>query len=63
MDDPTWWRLTLAAALLRERVDPLGSVARQVGYGTPCALSHAFLREFGVTPGRYRALSDARPSA
>jgi AraC-like DNA-binding protein len=59
----TWWRLTLAASLLRETADPLGSVARQVGYGTPYALSHAFRREFGVTPGRYRALSDARPSA
>ncbi|GAA0936731.1 hypothetical protein GCM10009560_45610 [Nonomuraea longicatena] len=29
--------------------------AALVGYGTPYALSHAFKREFGVTPGRYRA--------
>ncbi|SEL73350.1 AraC-type DNA-binding protein [Streptacidiphilus jiangxiensis] len=53
----TWWRLTLAAELLRGTTDPLGGVARRVGYGTPYALSHAFQREFGVTPGRYRALS------
>ena len=51
----TWWRLTLAAARLRDTPDPLAAIARQVGYGTPYALSHAFLREFGTTPGRYRA--------
>ncbi|MFC7928986.1 AraC family transcriptional regulator [Streptomyces cinereoruber] len=50
----TWWRLTRAAALLRDGTEPLGSVARRVGYSTPYALSHAFRREFGVTPGRYR---------
>ncbi|MFJ5922498.1 AraC family transcriptional regulator [Kitasatospora sp. NPDC092948] len=51
----TWWRLTLAAARLRDTPDPLAAIARQVGYGTPYALSHAFLREFGTTPGRYRS--------
>ncbi|MEV5607295.1 AraC family transcriptional regulator [Streptomyces sp. NPDC052225] len=51
----TWWRMTRAATLLRTADAPLESVARQVGYGSPYALSHAFLREFGVTPGRYRA--------
>ncbi|WP_405982623.1 AraC family transcriptional regulator [Streptomyces sp. NBC_00158] len=51
----TWWRLNLAAALLRDTEDPLAAVARRVGYGTPYALSHAFSREFGTTPGRYRA--------
>ncbi|MFE0772594.1 AraC family transcriptional regulator [Streptomyces sp. NPDC058861] len=50
----TWWRLNRAAALLRNGADPLGAVARRVGYSTPYALSHAFRREFGVTPGRYR---------
>ncbi|MCX5387085.1 AraC family transcriptional regulator [Streptomyces sp. NBC_00083] len=50
----TWWRLTLAAALLRDTPDPLAAVARRVGYATPFAFSHAFKREFGVTPGRYR---------
>ncbi|MFI8101095.1 AraC family transcriptional regulator [Streptomyces sp. NPDC086023] len=51
----TWWRLTSAAALLRGTEDSLSAVARRVGYGTPYAFSHAFQREFGTTPGRYRA--------
>ncbi|WP_331730561.1 AraC family transcriptional regulator (plasmid) [Streptomyces sp. NBC_00868] len=55
----TWWRLNLAATLLRDTGDPLSAVARRVGYGTPYALSHAFSREFGITPGRYRAQAAA----
>lgn len=51
----TWWRLTRTAALLRDTDAPLASVARETGYSSPYALSHAFSREFGVTPGRYRA--------
>ncbi|MCB8907882.1 MULTISPECIES: AraC family transcriptional regulator [unclassified Streptomyces] len=51
----TWWRLTRAAALLRDTPDPLAAVARRVGYSTPYAFSHAFRREFGTTPGQYRA--------
>ncbi len=50
----TWWRLTLAARRLRDTDVPLAAVARESGYGSPYALSHAFSREFGVTPGRYR---------
>ncbi|AKJ11298.1 AraC family transcriptional regulator [Streptomyces incarnatus] len=50
----TWWRLTLAARRLRETDAPLATVARETGYGSPYALSHAFSREFGTTPGRYR---------
>ncbi|MEV6954631.1 AraC family transcriptional regulator [Streptomyces sp. NPDC051183] len=51
----TWWRLTFAATLLRDTPHPLATVARRVGYSTPYALSHAFSREFGTTPGQYRA--------
>ncbi|MFD7614336.1 AraC family transcriptional regulator [Streptomyces sp. NPDC059828] len=51
----TWWRLTVAAGLLRDTQDSLTAIAHRVGYGTPYALSHAFKREFGTTPGRYRA--------
>ena len=51
----TWWRLTLAATMLRETEDPLITIAERVGYGTPYALSHAFKRQFATTPGRYRA--------
>lgn len=51
----TWWRLILAAGLLRDTPDTLATIAGRVGYGSPYALSHAFQREFGTTPGRYRA--------
>lgn len=51
----TWWRLTRGAALLRDGREPLAAVARRVGYSTPYAFSHAFRREFGTTPGQYRA--------
>ncbi|MGW5346706.1 cupin domain-containing protein [Streptomyces sp. HUAS TT3] len=54
-----WWRLTYAAALLRDTADPLAAVAHRVGYGTAYAFSHAFSREFGTTPGRYRAAARA----
>ncbi|MFI5806280.1 AraC family transcriptional regulator [Streptomyces sp. NPDC051561] len=59
----TWWRLTYAATLLRDTEDPLATVARRVGYGTPYAFSHAFSREFGTTPGRYRAAAAGRSTA
>lgn len=49
-----WWRLTRAAALLRDTQEPLDTIARRVGYSSPYALSHAFSRLFGTTPGRYR---------
>lgn len=51
----SWWRMTRAASLLRDSDAPLTSIAHRVGYASPYALSHAFSREFGVTPGRYRA--------
>lgn len=54
-----WWRLTRAAGLLRSTAEPLDAIARRVGYGSPYALSHAFSRQFGTTPGRYRARSGA----
>ncbi|WP_328312162.1 AraC family transcriptional regulator [Streptomyces sp. NBC_00442] len=53
----TWWRLTRAAALLRTTPDALDAIAARVGYSTPYALSHAFSRQYGTTPGRYRAAS------
>ncbi|MEU4508247.1 AraC family transcriptional regulator [Nonomuraea wenchangensis] len=63
----TWWRVILAATLLRDTKETLAAIADRVGYGSPYALSHAFQREFGITPGRYReatnrrATSDASP--
>ncbi|MGP4014157.1 cupin domain-containing protein [Streptomyces sp. 4N124] len=51
----TWWRVILTATLLRDTQETLAAIAGRVGYGSPYALSHAFQREFGTTPGRYRA--------
>ncbi|HEY2791334.1 MAG TPA: helix-turn-helix transcriptional regulator, partial [Micromonosporaceae bacterium] len=51
----TWWRMTTAARLLHRTDLPLPAIAREVGYGSPFAFSHAFKRHFGSTPGHYRA--------
>ena len=51
----TGWRLALAADLLRSGDATIAAVARQVGYGTPFALSSAFKRAYGVSPNAYRA--------
>jgi AraC-like DNA-binding protein len=51
----TGWRIALAADLLREPGANLGSVAQQVGYGSPFALSTAFKRVRGISPQQYRA--------
>jgi AraC-like DNA-binding protein len=50
----TGWRLALAADLLREPDATVGAVARQVGYGSPYALSTAFKRARGVSPQQHR---------
>ena len=50
----TRWRLSLAADLLRESDSTIAEIARQVGYGSPFALSTAFKRVHGVSPHRYR---------
>jgi AraC-like DNA-binding protein len=50
----TGWRLALAADLLREPDATVGAVARQVGYGSPFALSTAFKRVHGISPRDHR---------
>ncbi|GAB3976978.1 AraC family transcriptional regulator [Actinoallomurus acanthiterrae] len=50
----TWWRMTIAARLLRDSATPLRVVARQAGYSSDIAFAAAFKREYGITPGRYR---------
>jgi AraC-like DNA-binding protein len=50
----TAWRLTLAADLLRDPGESVGSVAERVGYATPYAFSTAFKRVRGVSPRQYR---------
>lgn len=58
----TGWRLALAADLLRDPDATVGSVARQVGYGTPFAFSAAFKRVRGVSPQEHRLVSAAGPA-
>ncbi|MFJ2814214.1 cupin domain-containing protein [Streptomyces sp. NPDC087294] len=58
-----WWRVVRAAGLLRDTKETLAAIATRVGYGSPYALSHAFEREFGTTPGRYRAQATGRPAS
>jgi AraC-like DNA-binding protein len=48
------WRLTLAADLLLDPAETIGSVARKVGYGSPYALSAAFKRVRGISPRQHR---------
>jgi AraC-like DNA-binding protein len=50
----TGWRIALAADLLLEPDATVGSVAAQVGYGSPFALSTAFKRVRGMSPKQYR---------
>ncbi|WP_067670722.1 AraC family transcriptional regulator [Nocardia miyunensis] len=51
----TWWRMTLAARMLREADVPLRTVATRVGYVSEYAFAKAFKREFGTSPGHYRS--------
>jgi AraC-like DNA-binding protein len=50
----TEWRLALAADLLLEPDATIASVAEQVGYGSPFALSAAFKRVRGMSPREHR---------
>ena len=57
----TGWRLALAADLLCEPDATVGSVADQVGYSSPFALSTAFKRVRGVSPQEHRAVALSQP--
>nr|WP_224772761.1 AraC family transcriptional regulator [Pelagicoccus enzymogenes] len=50
----TQWRLALAADLLCEPDQTVGTVAERVGYGSPFALSSAFKRVRGMSPQEHR---------
>jgi AraC-like DNA-binding protein len=54
----TGWRLALAADLLRNSTATIAAVAKQVGYGTPFAMSSAFKRAYGVSPNAHRARAE-----
>ncbi len=51
----TQWRLALAADLLCEPEETVGTVAERVGYSSPYALSSAFKRVRGVSPQEHRS--------
>lgn len=58
----TQWRLSLAADLLRDTDSTIASVARDVGYGSPFALSAAFTRRYSASPTAYRKNARDRTS-
>jgi AraC-like DNA-binding protein len=51
----TRWRMTTAARLLRDSDKPLAQLAHAAGYGSAFAFAKAFRREYGTTPGNFRA--------
>jgi AraC-like DNA-binding protein len=53
----TWWRMTLAARLLRDTDKPVQTIAHDAGYGSAFAFAKAFKREHGLAPGQYRQQS------
>ena len=50
----TQWRMRLARTYLRERSEPLSSLAGRVGYQSEAAFCRAFKRVIGVPPGSAR---------
>jgi AraC-like DNA-binding protein len=54
MEFLTQWRITLAADLILDPRQTVGSVARAVGYSSPYALSAAFKRVRGTSPHQHR---------
>lgn len=56
----TEWRLTPAADLLARTEASVASVARQVGYRTPFALSAALKRVHGARPVELRTVAGRR---
>lgn len=55
MQHVTFLRIGHARMLLRSTSLKLPDIAARVGFGSAFAMSRAFLRTTGVTPGRYRA--------
>ena len=57
----TQTRLALAADLLEQSDATIAAIARQVGYGSPFALSAAFTRVRGLSPAQHRAKRASNP--
>ncbi len=50
----TLWRVHVAARMLREGGESVGTIAHRVGYATEAAFSNAFQRVMGIRPGAFR---------
>ncbi|WP_094270999.1 AraC family transcriptional regulator [Rhodococcus sp. OK302] len=50
----TQWRLSVAANLLADPSRTVSSIAREVGYSSPFALTTAFTRHHGMSPRSFR---------
>lgn len=54
------WRMDLAARLLQDTVESVGSIAERVGYASETSFSKTFRRYRGQPPGRFRRLHNQR---
>ncbi|WP_171020476.1 AraC family transcriptional regulator [Cupriavidus sp. 2SB] len=54
LDYLTRWRMHKAARLMRAGNQSLGQIARAVGYKSEAAFNRSFVKQIGVTPGKYR---------
>lgn len=57
----TEWRMYLAERALREETEPIGVVARSLGYTSESAFSNAFKRFMGKSPKAYRSAAHSAP--
>lgn len=55
------WRMRLAERALRQGEVPVAVLARDLGYASESAFSHAFKRIVGVSPGRYASAEASFP--
>lgn len=56
-------RLAHAAERLRRTAQPIAAIAFDAGYQSEAAFSRAFRRQFGASPGVWRAANDSRAAA
>jgi AraC-like DNA-binding protein len=59
----TWWRMTVAARMLRDSDTPVGTIAARAGYTSEFAFAKAFKREHGIAPGGYRRMTPTVPDS
>jgi AraC-like DNA-binding protein len=55
----TWWRMPIAAKLLRETDLPLSAVAARCDYSSEFAFAKTFRRKMGLPPGQFRRQTEA----